>query len=99
MVKMKLRRVIILLETDSSHLPGSRAPKGNFIDSDHQFSGAMLVSGRVYSEPKPYIISGKPHKITIDLSLFDSNNMDNVMTPGKRTQTTLKTCFFDLAFS
>ena len=37
-----------LPETNSSHLKIGWAPKGKS-SSDHLFSGAMLVSGRVYN--------------------------------------------------
>ena len=37
---------ITLPETNSLHLKIGRAPKGNYY-SNHPFSGAMLVSGRV----------------------------------------------------
>ncbi len=40
-----------LPETNSSHLPGN-VPKRKGSSSNHQFSGAMLVSGRVNNEEK-----------------------------------------------
>ena len=38
---------VTLPESNSSHLPGSRAPKGNYIFQPQSDSGATLVSGSV----------------------------------------------------